>query len=99
MCKREGGNLAIIRNKRTRDVVRGFMPKGWIGVSDQWQEGIWQTPLCGPLPYTSWGRGKPYSARYNNRDCAIQYSNKLWKDENCRSKQPFICQFIAARRR
>ena len=36
ICKREGGNLAIIFNEQTRNVVRGFMADGWIGLSDQW---------------------------------------------------------------
>ena len=93
ICKGEGGNLAIIWNQRTRDVVRGFMSDGWIGLTDQWQEGRWQTPLKGNAPYTSWNRGEPNNA--GNEDCTIQHSNKLWNDLNCNSKQPFICQFKA----
>ena len=93
ICKREGGNLAIIWNQKTRDVVRGFMANGWIGLSDQWHEGRWQTPLRGNAPYTSWNRGEPNNA--GNEDCTIQHSNKVWNDLNCGSKQPFICQFKA----
>ena len=92
-CRREGGNLAIIWNQRTRDVVRGFMANGWIGLSDQWQEGRWQTPLRGNAPYTSWNRGEPNNA--GNEDCTMQHSNKVWNDLNCGSKQQFICQFKA----
>ena len=92
-CKGEGGNLAIIFNQITRDVVRGFMADGWIGVSDQWQEGRWQTPTRGNIPYTSWSGGEPNNQ--GNEDCTMQHSNKKWNDMNCGSDQPFICQFKA----
>ena len=92
-CKREGGNLAIIWNEQTRDVVRGFMTEGWIGVSDQSQEGKWLTPLNTPIPYSSWGAGEPNNL--GDEDCTVQYSNKLWNDASCTTKLPFICQFKA----
>merc|ERR1711915_1019391 len=92
-CKGEGGNLAIIFNQQTRDVVRGFMSDGWIGVTDQWQEGKWQTPTRGNAPYSSWGNGEPNNM--GNEDCTMQHSNKLWNDLNCGSQQPFICQFVS----
>ena len=94
ICKREGGNLAIIFNQRTRDVVRGFMADGWIGVTDQRHEGRWLTPTGGNIPYSSWNGGEPNNSG-NNEDCTIQHSNKKWNDLNCGSQQPFICQFKA----
>ena len=92
-CRREGGNLAIIFNQRTRDVVRGFMADGWIGVSDQWREGRWETPLRQPIPYSSWKKGEPNNL--GNEDCTMQHSDRGWNDLNCASGQPFICQFKA----
>merc|ERR1739838_1280026 len=92
-CKSEGGNLAIIWNQKTRDVVHGFMKDGWIGVSDQWQEGRWQTPVKGNIPYSSWNRGEPNNA--GNEDCTMQHDSKKWNDLNCNSQQPYICQFKA----
>ena len=94
-CKSEGGNLAIIWNQKTRDVVHGFMKDGWIGVSDQWQEGRWQTPVKGNIPYSSWNGGEPNNA--GNEDCTMQHGNKKWNDLNCNSKQPYICQFKAGK--
>ena len=42
-CNEEKGNLATIFNQETRDVVRGLLRYGWIGLTRQWQEGKWQT--------------------------------------------------------
>jgi len=66
------------------------MNDGWIGASDQWQEGKWQTPTKGNIPYSSWGGGEP-----KNKDgeyCAVQHSDKLWSNVSCDSQQPFVCQ-------
>ena len=95
-CKSEGGNLAIIWNQKTRDVVHGFMKDGWIGVSDQWQEGRWQTPVKGNIPYSSWSRGEPNNSG-GNEDCTMQHGSKKWNDLNCNSQQPYICQFKAGK--
>ena len=95
ICEGEGGNLAIIFNQQTRDVVNGFMSNGWIGVSDQWQEGKWQTPTKESLPYTSWNVGEPNNA--GGEDCTVQRNDKKWNDLSCGSKKKFICQIIAGR--
>ena len=71
------------------------MKDGWIGVTDQWGEGRWQTPLKASIPYSSWSRGEPNNA--GNEDCTMQHGNKLWNDLNCNSKQPYICQFKAGK--
>ena len=92
MCKREGGNLAIIFNDVTRDAVRNFMKDGWIGVTDQNKEGKWVDPLGGDVRYTSWNGGEPNNSG-GNEDCTMQHENKRWNDLNCDSEQPFICQF------
>ena len=91
VCKQDGGNLAIIFDQKTRDVVRGFMSFGWIGHTDQWQEGKWQTPSKGDAPYTSWRAGEPNNYG-GNQDCAIQDTYKYWDDYECVSTHPFICQ-------
>ena len=92
-CRGEGGNLAIIFNQQTRDVVRGFMAEGWIGLTDQWEEGKWQTPTQENAPYTSWSSGEPNSA--GDEDCTEQFSDKTWNDLNCNNEKPFVCQFVS----
>ena len=95
ICEGEGGNLAIIFDQDTRDVVRGFMSNGhgWIGASDQWREGTWQTPTQKLISYTSWYRGEPNNM--DNEDCAYQSSSKTWNDLSCGLHRNFICQFNA----
>jgi len=92
ICQGDGGNLAIIFNQHTRDVVRGFMSDGWIGLTDKWQEGKWQTPIRGDPPYTSWIKGEP-NDHSTGEDCAIQHANKLWNDLPCSHVTSFICQW------
>ena len=92
-CRGEGGNLAIIFNQQTRDVVHGFMFGGWIGLTDQWQEGRWQTPTKENAPYTSWSGGEPNDA--GGEDCTVQGGDKTWNDLNCNSEEAFICQFVS----
>ena len=93
-CRGEGGNLAIIYDQQTSDVVRCFMDKGWIGVTDQWDEGKWQTPTHGNIPYSFWSAGEPNNFR-GQQDCAYQQSNTRWIDAKCGSQLPFICQFTS----
>ena len=69
------------------------MSEGWIGVSDQWNEGTWQTSTRKTLPYTSWAQGEPNNE--HEEDCAVQYSDKKWNDLSCGTQRSFICQFIA----
>ena len=93
VCKNEGGNLAIIFDQNTRDVVRRFMTEGgWIGSSDQWQEGHFETPLRIAIPYSSWADGEPNDD--GGEDCTFQRSTNLWNDIKCTSQEPYICQII-----
>ena len=94
-CKEDGGNLAIIFNQKTRDVVKGLEKwslEYWIGVTDQWNEGTWQTATKLNLPYTNWAPGEPNNADYGE-DCAYQNWDTKWNDEPCSKKKAFICQF------
>ena len=91
-CQRDGGNLAIIWNEQTRDVVRGFMGEGWIGLTDQWQEGKWQTPDKNDTAYTNWAIHEPNDK--GDEDCVLQRSSKRWNDLACHSKKKFICQVL-----
>ena len=88
VCKSEGGNLAIIGNAETRDIVREMMPYGWIGVTDQWEERKWQGPNKETITYFAWDSGQPQE----NEDCVAQWKNKKWHDHGCQQKKQFICQ-------
>ena len=70
------------------------MSEGWIGITDVWNEGTWQTSTEKNLPYTSWAEGEPNNAD-NAEDCAVQRSDKTWNDISCRTQKSFICQLIA----
>ena len=93
-CKNEGGNLAIINNYHTRDVVKSFMKWGWIGITDQWQEGIWQTPSGENVTFTLWRHGEPNNY-LGDEDCAMEMEPGNWNDVDCNTVGPFVCQFHA----
>ena len=91
VCADEGGHLAIIWNRHTRNVVRELMKEGWIGLTDQENEGEWKTSLGGKIPYKNWSWGEPNN--FFNEDCAVQHENMFWNDVGCDQKNPFVCQF------
>ena len=67
------------------------MNNGWIGLTDQWQEGTWQTPVKGKVPYTNWGQGEPNNL--GDEDCTHLRNDGKWNDLKCSSQQAFLCQF------
>ena len=89
-CKREGANLAIIWNSKTRSIVRSMMRIGWIGATDRWREGLWKTPTGSVIRYKSWGKGEPNNA--GNEDCAVQNEYMKWNDAKCSASNMFLCQ-------
>ena len=93
ICQRDGGNLAIIWNEQTRDVVRGFMEEGWIGLTDQWDESNWQTPDRKRIAYSNWATHEPNDGGWGE-DCAEQKSSKRWNDVSCHHTRKFICQIL-----
>jgi len=92
-CRAEGGVLAVAWSRLARDAIRAFMPGGgWIGASDQWQEGRWETPLRTTIPFTAWMSGEPNNYG-GNEDCVAQLINGLWNDMSCAFPLPFTCQY------
>ena len=62
-CASDGGNLA-------QKTVMRLMEYGWIGLSDQWQEGKWETPERKVLTYNQWDIGQPNND--GDADCVTQ---------------------------
>ena len=69
------------------------MRDGWIGATDKWVEGKWQTPLAGKLPYTYWAPGEPNNnSHLGSEDCVEQWPSGGWNDRHCSYNRAFICQ-------
>ena len=73
------------------------MPDGWIGLTDRWQEGKWQTPDKKDTAYTNWAADEPNDAG-GNEDCVEQKSSKHWNDVPCHLKRKFACQVLPGKR-
>ena len=89
VCKKDGANLPIIWDKKTNNVVRsksGGDFDVWIGASDQWKEGTWETPLRNPITFKQWSHGQPNNGM-GIEDCAIQIKSSNWFDDNCKKKK------------
>ena len=70
------------------------MGDGWIGFSDQKQEGkwTWENPSASCKKFTKWNRGEPNGKRGEN--CAMLYTAQgTWNDINCGSKFVSVCEF------
>merc|ERR1712142_751870 len=97
-CRKYNGNLAIIWNDVTSKIVRSIMAHGWIGGSDQKNEGKWITPDTPwdprrgnkNLPWKNWNRGEPNNA--GNEDCLHQLTSRKWNNV----KEPLSLYFSAA---
>ena len=94
-CEAEGGKLAVPQNKESNQDVSNFMPgRGWIGVTDQFTEGLWQTPYNDKnLSYANWKKGEPNNDG-KGEDCAEQRRDGVWNDLPCSLLRPFLCQYL-----
>ena len=71
------------------------MSGGWIGYTDQNEEGRWQNVHGEDATYLPWGNREPASGSKGEReDCVIQI-RATWHDIPCTMGQPFLCQFDA----
>ena len=69
----------------------------WIGATDQWEEGRWQTPARVDIPISFW---QPKAREPNGgtiENCAAMFAfggkkSGTWTDYRCALKYKFSCQ-------
>ena len=67
----------------------------FIGISDRKTQGVWKTTASDyrcDVTFTNWEGHEPSNGR--GEDCAVtkKSSNDKWRDRQCTSAYPFLCQ-------
>ncbi|MEQ2266141.1 hypothetical protein XENORESO_019167, partial [Xenotaenia resolanae] len=99
-CRKEGGDLASIRNMEDQSFVisqLGYAPTDelWIGLNDKKTEGLFDWTDHTTVTFTSWEFGRPAVA--TDQDCVlIRGESGNWAERDCKEKHGFICKKTSA---
>ena len=95
-CKSKGGHLASLRTesdaKDMKDDIGNIV--GWIGGSDQEEEGVWKWSDGSSWRFANWRSGFGENRQEDNgkgKNCAARLGDDTWMDKRCNVKLPFIC--------
>merc|ERR1712117_531845 len=88
--------LTAVRSQAENDYVFSLMGGGWIGGTDQDEEGVWRWVEDGSLvddgsgSFTNWGEDEPDNGEDYN--CMSMYSGSgTWYDTNCDYTLRAVC--------
>uniref|UniRef100_A0AAY4DYK5 C-type lectin domain-containing protein n=1 Tax=Denticeps clupeoides TaxID=299321 RepID=A0AAY4DYK5_9TELE len=102
-CREKGGDLVVInsREKQVRDAITKMGWNGWIGLSDESEEGTWIWVDGTTLTVKFWDAGQPNNRDEQDEDCVVFEPNRQnpllsWHDYPCLSRQHAICEKSAA---
>ena len=93
------GHLVTIQNEFENQMLSSVIQNyGWLGLSDEENEGQWQWVTNEPLNYTNWEMD--YSEPNGDGDCAHIYGYAheqehwvgKWNDANCSSSMPYVLE-------
>uniref|UniRef100_A0AAY4DY81 C-type lectin domain-containing protein n=1 Tax=Denticeps clupeoides TaxID=299321 RepID=A0AAY4DY81_9TELE len=96
-CREKGGDLVMIKSKEKQTVLYEMRLNGWIGLSDESEEGKWTWVDTTTAHTTFWGKGQPDNWASVDEDCAVFHSKddnplSTWHDHKCLSKHLAICE-------
>uniref|UniRef100_A0A3B3TWJ3 C-type lectin domain-containing protein n=1 Tax=Poecilia latipinna TaxID=48699 RepID=A0A3B3TWJ3_9TELE len=95
-CRKDGGDLASIRNMEDHSFITTESSKLWIGLSanDQGTGYVWSDGS--PVNFQHWQDGEPNN-KNNVESCVEFYSRDWdesgsWNDNQCEARNGFVCQ-------
>uniref|UniRef100_A0AAY4DY04 C-type lectin domain-containing protein n=1 Tax=Denticeps clupeoides TaxID=299321 RepID=A0AAY4DY04_9TELE len=98
-CREKGGDLVMIKSKKKQvsTVLNEMRLNGWIGLSDESEEGKWTWVDTTKVNTTFWGKGQPDNPVEVDEDCAVFHFKdndplSTWHDHECSSKHLAICE-------
>ncbi|XP_030015951.1 macrophage mannose receptor 1-like [Sphaeramia orbicularis] len=100
-CRKEGGDLASIRNVEDQSFMISQLgyestDELWIGLNDRRTEGLFEWSDHSVVHFTSWTYGELYDSA-NAEDCVlIKGENGNWADRRCEERHGFICMKSSA---
>uniref|UniRef100_A0AAY4DYC4 C-type lectin domain-containing protein n=1 Tax=Denticeps clupeoides TaxID=299321 RepID=A0AAY4DYC4_9TELE len=96
-CREKGGDLVMIKSKEKQTVLNEMRLNGWIGLSDESEEGKWTWVDTTRAHTRFWGKRQPDNWGSVDEDCAVFHSKdddplSTWHDHKCSRKHLAICE-------
>jgi hypothetical protein len=86
-----GGYLVTVTSAAENNFIFGLWPSGWIGLTDEVNEGVWRWVTGETYSYTSWNPGEPNNA--GNEDYVQFVGNGKWNDLPNNISLPYVIEF------
>ncbi len=90
-CQAMGGYLVTITSAGENNFVFNTWPSGWIGLTDEVNEGTWRWVTGETYSYSNWNSGEPNNA--GNEDYVQFVSNGKWNDLPNNVSLPYVLEF------
>jgi hypothetical protein len=90
-CQAMGGYLVTITSAGENNFVFNTWPSGWIGLTDEVNEGTWRWVTGETYSYSNWNSGEPNNA--GNEDYVQFVSNGRWNDLPNNVSLPYVLEF------
>jgi hypothetical protein len=90
-CVAMGGYLVTITTSGEQSFIFNIWPSGWIGLTDEVNEGTWRWVTGETYSYTNWNSGEPNNA--GNEDYVQFVSNGRWNDLPNNVSLPYVLEF------
>ena len=90
-CAAMGGYLVTITTAAEQSFIFNIWPSGWIGLTDEVNEGTWRWVTGETYSYKNWNSGEPNNA--GNEDYVQFVSNGRWNDLPNNVGLPYVLEF------
>jgi hypothetical protein len=90
-CSNMGGHLVTVTTSAENSFIFGLWPSGWIGLTDEVNEGTWRWVTGESYSYTSWNAGEPNNA--GNEDYVQFVGGGKWNDLPNSVSLPYVLEF------
>ena len=90
-CINMGGHLVTITSSAENSFIFNLWPSGWIGLTDEVNEGVWRWVTGETYSYSSWNGGEPNNA--GNEDYVQFVGGGKWNDLPNGVSLPYVLEF------
>jgi hypothetical protein len=90
-CEAMGGHLVTVTTSAENNFIYNLWPSGWIGLTDEVNEGVWRWVTGETYSYTSWNPGEPNNA--GNEDYVQFVGAGRWNDLPNNQSLPYVLEF------
>jgi hypothetical protein len=90
-CEAMGGYLVTVTTAAENNFIFNLWPSGWIGLTDEVNEGVWRWVTGEPYSYSSWNPGEPNNA--GNEDYVQFVGAGRWNDLPNNQSLPYVIEF------